>query len=81
MAAENRTRFTTPRLVAPADGATEASVLQAFLVHLERKGLLQSEPSHARRAARDADAPVQASAPADIENAVRKLIAALKEPS
>ena len=77
----NRTGSTSPRFAAGADRATEASVFQAFLSDLERQGLVQSAPSQVRQGSRGSDSPGPASGPADVENAVRKLIAVLEESS
>jgi hypothetical protein len=74
MVARSHNGSSTASCASRADGTTEASVLQAFLVQLERKGLVHGDQSHARNGARGA-------ASADIEIAVRKLIAALREPS
>ena len=81
MATGNRAMSTSPHFAGRADGATEASVLQAFLIDLERDGLLQGAPPQVRNRAPGSDGPTRVSRPADIENAVRKLIAALREPS
>ena len=81
MVARNQTRSATRHFASRTDGATEAGVLQAFLLHLERRGLVQgSQPDDWNRAV-DSVGPVQPSTPADIESAVRKLIEVLREPS
>jgi len=74
MVARSHAGSAPPRFAARADGTDETSGLQAFLVHLERKGLVP----RARSRAEDRS---QASARADMESAVRKLIEALRELS
>ena len=81
MNTRNDNRTTTPRFAGRKDGMTEASAWQTFLVDLERRGLVQSRPPHVRGSSRVSDDPADGSRPADIENAVRKLIAVLREPS
>jgi hypothetical protein len=81
MVARSCAGSTGPRFAAPADGATEAGALEAFIVHLERQGLLQSAQPRGAGSARASDNPTHASNPEEIESAVRKLIAVLREPS
>jgi hypothetical protein len=81
MAASNRTLSTAPRSIARAGGASEANFVQAFLMDLEHQGLVESAPSNISEGAPGSDGQAQVSRPADIENAVRKLIAVLKEAS
>jgi hypothetical protein len=81
MAARNQAGSTAPRLAGQADGKAEASFLQAFLIDLERHGLVHGAQPQVTDGVRGSDGPAHLSRPADIENAVRKLIAVLREPS
>ena len=81
MATGNQARSPSPRFGAGEAGATEASVLQAFLMQLEQQGLVQGEQRGGLEDPRKADEHEKHPDPTAVENAVRKLIAVLREPS
>ena len=81
MAARKHVRATAPKSAAREHGGTQAGSLQAFLLQLEREGLVQRVTPRGQASAGSTESPASRLGSADKENAVRKLIAVLREPS